>query len=182
MKTVYVFLANGFEEIEAITTIDVLRRAGLTVKSVSITKNKSVIGAHHITVEGDSCFEENSFDDVQMLILPGGMPGATNLSNHAGLRQLLLKSEAANKPIAAICAAPFVLGRLGLLKGKQVTCYPSFENELIGANYTGASVELSDTMITGNGPGATMEFALTIVKELCGEAKAREIAAGMIVN
>ena len=132
MGTVYAFFADGFEEIEALTTIDTLRRAGLDVEIVSVTPDEIVVGAHDVSVLCDKNFENCDFFDAELLFLPGGMPGAATLDKHEGLRKLILSFAEKNKPIAAICAAPMVLGKLGLLKGRRVTCYPSFEQYLDG--------------------------------------------------
>lgn len=182
MGIIYVFFADGFEEIEAFTPIDVLRRAGLNVKLISVGVEEFVSGAHNVTVFCDNLFEDVSFDDAEMLILPGGMPGAENLSNHIGLRKLILDFNTKDKPIAAICAAPMVLGKLGLLKNKNVTCYPGFEHFLEGANPTGKLVEKDGNLITGKGPGAAMEFAFTILEYFCGKEKVMELKEGMIIQ
>lgn len=182
MGTIYLFLANGFEEIEALTTVDVLRRGGLQVKTVSIDEKKTIEGAHGIPVSCDTLFEDLSFTDATMLVLPGGMPGATNLDKHEGLRKLILQFDAAHKPLAAICAAPMVYGNLGILKGKKATCYPGFEEYLEGAIYTAIPVEQDDNIITGNGPGAAMLFAFTILEYFCGKDKVRELKTGMMIE
>ena len=130
----YVFLAEGFEEIEALAPVDVMRRAGLAVTLVSITDNLVVNGAHGIPVVADALFAELSFADAALLFLPGGLPGATNLDAHEGLRSLLVDKAGEDVVISAICAAPLVLGGLGLLEGKRATCYPGFEQYLDGAN------------------------------------------------
>lgn len=121
MKRVALFLANGFEEIEALGTLDILRRAQIPVKTVSITQNKTVTGAHDIPVIADTTFEEADFSDVDVLVLPGGMPGAKNLNEHEGVKELLLNYNKQGKLIAAICAAPMVFGGLGMLENKQAT-------------------------------------------------------------
>ncbi len=182
METIYVFFAEGFEEVEALTPVDVLRRGGLNVKTVSVTGNNQVAGAHGVPVVCDTLFEKESFSDASMLVLPGGMPGAQNLSEHDGLRKLILSFNAAAKPLAAICAAPMVYGKLGLLKGKKVTCYPGFEQYLEGADYTARLVEQDGYFITGKGPGAAMSFAFAILEHFCGKDKVRELKAGMIVE
>ena len=133
MGTVYAFFADGFEEIEAFTAVDTLRRAGLNVQIVSVTPDEIVMGAHDVSLLCDINFENCDFFDADLLLLPGGMPGAATLDKHEGLRKLLLDFAAKGKPIAAICAAPMVLGKLGLLKGRKATCYPSFEQYLEGA-------------------------------------------------
>ncbi|MCM1034127.1 MAG: DJ-1/PfpI family protein [Paludibacter sp.] len=160
----YIFLDNGFEEIEAITTIDLLRRADIALQTVSVTGELLVSGAHAVTVKADSLFEETDFSDVEMLILPGG---ATRLGERKPLCELLLKHNAADKPIAAICAAPSVLGTLGILEGKQATCYPGFESYL-GESYVGGLVVESKNIITAKGPGLTTDFAFCLIEKLAG--------------
>ena len=129
MKTIYVFLAEGFEEVEALTPVDVLRRAGLPVKTVSVTGVLTVNGAHGVPVVADMVFEEVKEGDAEMIVLPGGLPGATNLDAHEGLGKLIMTFAEAGRPLSAICAAPLVYGKRGLLKGKKVTCYPGLQNE-----------------------------------------------------
>lgn len=182
MGTVYVFFADGFEEIEAFTSVDVLRRAGLNVEMVTVTSEEVVKGAHDVPMICDLYFEDCDFKDAALLLLPGGMPGAATLSEHEGLNQLVRDFIAAGKPVAAICAAPMVLGKLGLLKGKRVTCYPGFEPYLEGAVCTGAQVVKDGNIITGKGPGAAMDFALAVVDLLVGEEKVVELKAAMCVK
>lgn len=182
MRTVYVFFADGFEEIEALTAVDVLRRAGLNVKIVSVTPDEIVIGAHDVSLLCDVNFENCDFFDAELLLLPGGMPGAATLDQHEGLRRLILDFGAKNKPIAAICAAPMVLGKLGLLEGKRATCYPGFEQYLKGAECFGESVVRDGNIITGKGPGASIDFALAIVELLVGKDKMDELAEVMCVK
>ncbi len=178
MKEVFVFLANGFEETEAVATIDILRRGDLKVNTVSISNTTLVTGAHNIPVVADMIFEDADFTNGSMLVLPGGMPGASNLNAHAGLKNLLSFYFESGKNVAAICAAPLVLGGLGILEGKKATCYPSFESQLIGAKVTTNPVEKAGTVITGRGPGYVIDFGLALVEELQGKAKADEVAAG----
>jgi 4-methyl-5(b-hydroxyethyl)-thiazole monophosphate biosynthesis len=166
---------------EAITAIDVLRRGGLNVESISIEKGGIVVGAHGIQLLCDKNFAEADFCNASMLLLPGGMPGAATLDKHLGLRQLILYFAANNKPIAAICAAPMVLGNLGLLKGKPATCYPGFEKHLEGAQCTTQQVVKADNIITGRGPGAAIEFALAIVQLLVSKEKAEELVEAMCI-
>lgn len=180
MKTVYVFLADGFEEIEALAPVDVMRRAGLPVMMVSVTGNSVVQGAHGIPVVADAAFEALDYADAALLFLPGGLPGATNLEAHEGLTQLLMaKAEAGDVVLSAICAAPLVLGGLGLLVGKQATCYPGFEDTMKGASYTAAKVTVDGNVITACGPGAAWELGFTFVEHFCGVAKADELRQGM---
>ena len=182
MKTIFVFLAEGFEEIEALTPVDVLRRAGLSVQTVSVMGEQVVAGAHGVPVLADKMFAEINPEDAEMILLPGGLPGATNLDAHEGLSQLILDFAEADKPLAAICAAPLVLGNRGLLQGKKATCYPGFETYLQGAEYTAALVEKDGNIITGKGPGAAMEFAFAIVEKYCGMDKVNELKQGMMIQ
>lgn len=179
MSTVHVFFADGFEEIEALTSVDVLRRAGLDVVMTSVTGNKMVTGAHGVVVQSDELFENCDFSKAIQLILPGGMPGSEALANHKGLQDLLVKFNGEEKPIAAICAAPMALGKLGLVKGRKVTSYPGFESFLEGADYTANLVEQDGHFITGKGPGASLPFALKIVERLISKEKAQQLAEEM---
>ncbi|WP_321333533.1 DJ-1 family glyoxalase III [uncultured Bacteroides sp.] len=182
METVYVFFADGFEEIEALTAVDVLRRAGLKVEMVSTTSEDVVTGAHGVVVTCDLLFDECDFMDAVMLLLPGGMPGAASLSKHKGLRELLLDYNSRKKPIAAICAAPMALGKLGLLKGRKATCYPGFESYLAGAECIDQQVVKDGHIITANGPGAAMAFSLAVVEFLLGKEKVQELVVAMGVK
>ena len=182
MKTVCIFLAEGFEEIEAITPIDVLRRAGIPVETVSVMDDIVVNGAHGVPIVADKMFEEIDEEDIEMILLPGGMPGATNLYSHRGLREMILNFAEAKKPLSAICAAPLVYGRNGLLVGKKATCYPGFESYLKGAECTSALVQTDGNFITAKGPGAAMAFAYAIVEKYCGIKTVEELKKGMIVE
>lgn len=183
MKESYVFLANGFEEIEALTPVDVLRRAGLPVKTVSITASRQVTGAHGVTVTADVIYDSTLFADPEWLILPGGMPGATNLHEFAPLQGLLrAQLESKHGRIAAICASPaVVLGDAGLLKGREATCYPGFENLLKGATYVDRPIVADDKFVLGNGPATALPWALRILSETMGEDRMREIATQMLL-
>lgn len=180
MKKVVVFLAEGFEEIEAITIIDILRRAEVSVTTVSVAKDKLVKGAHNISVEADKLFDNVNFADYNMLVLPGGMPGAKNLNEHEGVKSQL-KEFAENKFIGAICAAPMVLGNMGLLKGKRATCYPGFEAELIEATVTNEPVTVDGNIITGKGPAFAISFSLQLIETLVGKAARDEVSNGLLV-
>jgi 4-methyl-5(b-hydroxyethyl)-thiazole monophosphate biosynthesis len=181
MKKVYLFLAEGFEEIEAIATIDMLRRADIDVKSVAIGESKAVAGAHGVTVEADLLFADADYADAAMLILPGGMPGTTNLYDFAPLRELIIAADADGKLLAAICAAPSIYGKLGLLEGKEATCYPGFEPLLAGAVHSNKPVVVSDNYITSAGPGTVTHFALQIITTLKGAVAAEAVAKGMLI-
>lgn len=182
MNQSFLFLAEGFEEIEALTTVDVLRRAGIDVKTVSITSALQVKGAHGIVVSADLLFDNTLFDNPDWIILPGGLPGADNLYDFAPLHGLLEKQlHSAHGRIAAICAAPaVVLGKMGLLKGEKATCYPGFEGHLSGAECIDAPVVVSGKFVTANGPANSMLFALNIVRETLGEVEAVKVANGML--
>lgn len=181
-KKIAVHLAEGFEEVEAVSIIDVLRRAGLETLVVSVTGQLEVTGSHGIRITADRLFEETDYASVGMIVLPGGMPGASHLKEHAGLGEQILHFDRESMPLAAICAAPLVFGHLGILKGHQATCYPGFENQLTGARVTGADVEISGHVITGKGAGVALQFALKIVEVLKGKSFARELAGKMLVH
>lgn len=181
MKKSYLFLAEGFEEVEAVTVIDVLRRAGLPLVTVSISDCQTVCGAHGIAVEADVLFSETTFDDAEWLILPGGMPGTTHLGECEPLCDLLKSHARLGKPMAAICAAPSVFGQLGLLSGRRATCYPGFEPMLAGAEVAAERVVTDGNIVTGNGPASALPFALAIAASAVSETVAQEVAAGMLV-
>ena len=157
----YIFLAEGFEETEAIGTIDVIRRANLEIKTVGVDK-KSVTGSHGITVECDLVLGDIS-DDYDGIILPGGMPGTLNLMKSDELCLMLEKAEKEEKLLAAICAAPMIFGELGFLKGRKATCYPGFETHFSGGEYTGEAVTVDKNIITAKGAGAALLFGAEIV-------------------
>nr|KAB2829375.1 MAG: DJ-1/PfpI family protein [Paludibacter sp.]MCE1154751.1 DJ-1/PfpI family protein [Bacteroidales bacterium]OJX92095.1 MAG: DJ-1 family protein [Paludibacter sp. 47-17] len=179
---IYLFLANGFEEIEAIAPIDVFRRAELKVTTVSVTGDQLVEGAHGVTVAADCLFEELGFEGDFVLFLPGGMPGTLNLDAHEGLKALIRQQSERGQKIAAICAAPSILGKMGILKGKEVICYPGFESYLQGAAVASEDVVKSGSLFTAKGPGVAIDFALKLVEELKGEEVAARVASGMIYN
>lgn len=183
MQRSFIFLAEGFEEIEAITPIDVMRRAGLDIKSVSITDSRDVTGAHGITVKADLTFAEADFVGAEWLIIPGGMPGAVNLHESEALGTLLKTHAADHGKIASICASPaVVLAPLGILKGKEATCYPGMEDGLRqgGAVVRDVPVMALDHIITANGPASAMRFALAIVANSLGDAAAQQVGGGML--
>lgn len=181
MKKIAVHLAEGFEEIEAVSIIDVLRRAEINVTVVSMTENLHVTGSHGIRVVADQLFNDINYDFIDMILLPGGMPGSTNLNNHPGLRKQILNFYENKKQLGAICAAPLVFGNLGILKNINATCYPGFENQLHGAIVTGGNIEVADNIITAKGAGVAIHFALKIVEQLKGKDLANKLADKMIV-
>ena len=168
MSKVYMFLADGFETVEALAPADVMRRAGINVVTVSIMGRKSVASAHGINVEADTLFGDNDYADADALVLPGGSMGTENLSACEPLRAQLAQANERGSIIAAICAAPMVFGRMGILAGRRATCYPGCEGDLTGARYTAAAVEQDDNIITACGPAASFEFGFAIVENLCG--------------
>ncbi len=176
---VYIFLAEGFEAIETITPLDMMIRAGLEVNTISISDEFLVKSSQGIPVQADDLFENTDFSDAQMLILPGGMPGSTNLAKHKELAALLRDAMEKNLPVAAICAAPTVLGKMGLLKGRKATCYPGCESDLKGAEYTGSFVEKDGNVITACGPAAAVEFAKAIIRQLCGDQVVESVCEQM---
>ncbi len=177
---VYLFFATGTEELEALGTADIIRRAGLDLQIVSITGEHLVTGAHGIRVECDALLNDIDFFDADLLVLPGGMPGATNFADCHALVERVRDHAYIGRPVAAICAAPLVLGRIGLLDGKRATCYPGFEDELKGATCTGALVEVDGQFITGKGPGAVFEFGYAIVEMMKDKATADALRQGML--
>lgn len=177
---IYVFLATGFEDIEALAPVDIMRRAGLDVQTVSITGERVVESAHGVGIVADLLLPDVDFSEAEMLVLPGGLPGSTNLDACQPLTQAIVRHFEAGGAIAAICAAPLVFGHLGLLKGRRATCYPGVEPELKGATYTAAIVEQDGNIITGKGPGAAFEFGYTIVEFFRGEGVSQALRNGMI--
>ena len=181
MKKSYLFLADGFEEIEALTVVDVMRRAEMPLVTLSVNDKSVVTGAHGIPVVADALAQDISFDDVEWIILPGGMPGMTNLAASRPLCNLVKSHAEAGGLTAAICASPSILGMLGLLNGRRATCYPGFEHNLEGAIVTGERCSVDENITTANGPSSATAFALSIVAQSCGEEKAQEVAAGMLL-
>lgn len=179
---VYLILANGFEEIEAVTVTDLLRRADIQIKTVSIMEDKLVYGAHGMGVEADILFKEVDFGTCSMMVLPGGMPGTMNLDNYQPLKEELITLNNINKPIAAICAAPMVLGHLGILKGRRATIYEGMEEELTGAECCRNNVVIDGNITTSKGPGTAMIFGLALIKQIKGEQVAEKIRADLLYN
>ena len=173
MKKVSVFLADGFEEIEGLTVVDLLRRAGVEVATVSITGDYTIHGAHGINVQADKLFEDMNYDGQDMLVLPGGMPGTLNLGAHKGLQELLNKFYDERKYLAALCAAPSVFGR-------YATSYPGFEDQLTEAQCVADSVAVDEYVITSRGMGTAIPFSLSLIEVLIGPDKANEIGKSII--
>jgi len=179
---VAVHFANGFEEIEALTIVDVLRRAELDTYMVSITGDKQVTGSHGISITTDVLFEDVNYDEFEMIVLPGGMPGSKNLAEHTGLKEQILLFVQENKYLAAICAAPMVYGIHGILSKKRAVCYPGFESRLEGAILTENQVEQDGKIITSRGVGTALMFALRLVEVLKGKALAEQLTKAMLIN
>ena len=183
MKTTFIFLADGFEEVEAMTSIDVMRRAGMPVVTVSINGEMAVTGAHGVTVMADALFEDLDFSDTEWLVLPGGMPGATNLASHEALCNLLQSQNNEGGHIGAICASPsVVLAPLGILDGRQAVCYPGMEAPVPAVQWGDQPVAVCGNVVTGNGPAAAAAFALAMVSESLGSDAADQVAAGMLLG
>lgn len=172
---VYCFLAAGFEEMEAACTVDLLRKAGLSVTVVSLEKTKVVAGMTGLSVVADVLFEELDYRDADMLVLPGGMPGVTNMAAHGGLCRLLQRAEDRKLWIAAICAAPMLLDQLGLLDGVRATVSPGFAAELRCAQYLDKRVIIDGRIITSQGPGTSIEFAVALIGCLLGSEAAQQV-------
>ena len=176
---VAVLLAEGFETIEALTTVDILRRAGVECHTFA-TKNQEVTTSHNITIKADKILSDEVYD-YDAVVLPGGMPGSVNLRDDERVIQLLKKFNNENKIIAAICAGPISLGKAGLSEGKNVTCYPGFEDQLGNCNYQKELVVVDGNIITGRGPAAAIPFAFEILKQIAPE-KVEEIKKAMLFN
>lgn len=179
-KVAKIFIAEGFEETEALVPYDILRRGGVDAKLVTITADAKVKGAHGAIIEAQEQIA-SSMSQADLLMLPGGMPGTLNLGACALLRDVIAEAAGKGKVIAAICAAPSVLGQLGLLNGRKATCYPGFEAKT-GAKCEGERVVKDGNFITGIGPGASYEFGLALLAELEGEGAAKEVKAQMIMK
>ena len=176
---VYVFFADGFEEIEALAPVDFLRRAGVNVKTIAL-KGKTAVGAHNIEVTADINIDDVLLNEkLEAVILPGGMPGSQNLYDNTKVHEAIDFANDNNKLVCAICAAPFILGRKGLLNGKEATCFPGFENELSGAIVKNEGVVKSENIITAQGAGVAWEFGERIARELVGSELSQKILLGL---
>lgn len=182
MSVTYLFLAQGFEEVEAIAVVDVLRRGGVDVRTVSITDDHQVAGAHQVTVQTDLSLEQIQAEEAVCLIFPGGMPGAQNLSECEPLIRVLQQHFDRKKMVAAICAAPaLILSRLKTTEKLRVTCYPGFEKYLSDFDVVADGVVVDGKVITGKGPGFAVKFGLTVLEQLRSAEVAAEVAAGMLL-
>lgn len=177
MKKAYIFLANGHEEVEALMVVDLLRRAGLDISTVSITDSKMVTSSHNVTYEADLLFSEVEGNLVDLVVLPGGIPGTPNLLAFEPLMNMVKAHNEAGRYVAAICAAPSILAELGILDGKKGTSYPGFGTKI--ENFVDAPVVVDGNVITSRGLGAAIDFGLALIELLVSEQKAKEIAAAI---
>ena len=179
-KKIGMMVANGYEEVEMLTVVDLLRRAGMTCDIISVSGEKELTSSHKVTVIADLLYEEADFDGYDALAIPGGMPGTTNLGAHAGVCEQLKKAYADGRMIAAICAAPTVFGKLGLLEGKKAICYPGMEDQLTGAEVTYEPAVRDGNIITSRGMGTAIDFGLAIIAYYEGEEAAAALAEKIV--
>lgn len=180
MKKAGIFLADGFEEVEGLTVVDLLRRAGIEAETLSIMGRELVESSHKVTIKADRLAEEAEYGSFDILVLPGGMPGTLNLGNSRIVQESLRKQNQEGKWIGAICAAPSVLGEAGLLKGKEAVCYPGFEEKLLEAKVCFEPVKVDGNIITSRGMGTAIDFGLTIIEQLLSKEKAEEIGKSIV--
>ena len=179
-KKVYIFLADGFEEIEGLTVVDLMRRAKIDIQTVSITDTREITGSHGICLKTDLIFGQTDFTDADMLVLPGGMPGTKHLRDYEPLAELLLAFHEKKGRIGAICAAPTVLSGLGILSDRSVTSYPSCEPDIKAKQYLTDEVVVDGNIITSRGLGTAIPFALCLISQLLGREKAEEIRQSIV--
>lgn len=182
MSKVYIFMADGFEEIEGLTVVDMMRRENIDIFMVSLNDSPQVTGSHGITILTDGTMADVNYDDGIMFVLPGGMPGTNHLAANKDLGEILKKAAADDKYVAAICAAPSVLGGLGLLSGKNATCYPGFESRLTGAHCKTDNVVVDGHTITSRGMGTAIDFSAQLIALLKDEETAKELKASIMFN
>jgi len=182
MTNTAIFLADGFEEIEGLMVVDLLRRVGIKVDMVSISETMTVTGSHGISVNADLLMKDIDFETYELLVLPGGMPGTINLGECEVLCSELKKACENGKKIAAICAAPTVFGKLGLLKGKKACCYPDMEEGLTGAEVSFDAVTVDGNITTSRGLGTALPFALALIEQLLDKKTADELAKKVVYN
>ena len=182
MSRVYAFMAEGFEEVECLSVVDILRRGGVEVTMVSIGEDREVTGSHQITVKADKLFSEVNCKEADLLFLPGGVPGTPNLRAHEGLCQALREAAAEGRRLAAICAAPSILGELHLLEGREATCYPGWEGKLLGAKHVNDGVVTDKNVTTGRGMGYGVDLGLELVRILVDEAASEDLKEAIQYN
>ena len=182
MAQALIFLAPGYEEVEMLTVVDMLRRAGIDIDMVSITDSLEVTSSHNVTIKADKLFADADFEAAQTLILPGGIPGTPNLKAYEPLCQQLKAFAENDKKVAAVCAAPTVLASLGILEGKKATCYPSFAEQLETGEYVKQPVVVDGNVITSRGMGTCIEFAGAIIAAMKDKETAEEVKTKIIYN
>lgn len=182
MARAYIFLATGYEEVEMLTVVDMVRRANIDIDMVSVSDKREVTSSHNVTIVADKLISEIDFEEAEMLILPGGIPGTPNLEACQELCQALKKFAAEGKWVSAVCAAPTVLGNLGILDGHKATCYPSFAETIKCGEYVKQPVVVDDKVITSRGMGTCIEFAGEIITALENETLANDIKKAIIYN
>ncbi len=180
MSKIAIFLAEGYEEIEALTVVDICRRCGIDIDTVSVTEELMVKSSHNVEVKADKTFSQADFSEYDMLVLPGGKKGTEGLEAHEGLMAQVDAFYAAGKYIAAVCAAPSIFGHRGILKGRRACSFPSFESHLEGAEVTAGPVEVAGNVITSRGMGTSIDFALAIAALFVGEEAAEEMARTIV--
>lgn len=180
VKQAVVIFADGYEEVEALCVVDLLRRAGVKVSMLALNGEREVTGSHGITFVMDGAFDEIKADEIDAIVLPGGLPGTTNLRNSEELKNFVLKMDEQQKIVSAICAAPTVLNDAGICKGKRVTSYPSFKEEFTESEYLLEAVVEDGNMVTSRGVGTALDFALVLIKKMISDEKAREIKTSII--
>lgn len=179
MKKVFLFLTTGFEEIEALAVVDVLRRGGVDMQTVSLTGLQEVTGSHGITVKADVMFALAALDRARMMIIPGG---TVKFNEHEGMKKQIVRLASEGGLVAAICAAPMVLSGLGLLEGRRATCYPGYEGYLRGAAVVKDGVVVDGNITTGRGPGVAIEFGLALLAQLEGKDKADAVKGQLVME
>lgn len=180
MSKIGIFMADGCEEIEGLTVVDVVRRAKMEIVTISVTGKKEVTGSHNVTFFADALASEVNYDELDGIVLPGGMPGILNLGADETVNRVIKEFAAAGKLVCAICAAPSVLGAAGILEGKHATCHPGFEEKLIGATTSEDEVVVDGNIITSRGMGTAIAFALSIVRYFKDDAAVEEIKKGLV--
>lgn len=180
MSKIGVFFADGCEEIEGLTVVDVLRRAKQEVVVISVTGKQEITGSHKIRFQADQLFEEVDFSELDGVVLPGGIPGTPNLQAHAGVDRIIKAFAEEGKLVAAICAAPSVLGEAGILKGKKATCHPGFEEKLLGAEWIEQTAVTDGNIITSRGMGTAVDFSLAIVDYVAGAEEVAHVRKGLV--
>ncbi len=182
MKKIGIFMADGCEEIEGLTVVDIVRRAGFEIKTISITGKTEVTGSHNITFQTDTVSSEVNYDELDGIVLPGGMPGTLKLGEDETVNKVIKKFAAENKLVAAICAAPSVLGAAGILDGRKATAHPGFEEKLTGAEVVYENVAVDGNVITSRGMGTAIDFALAIAEYFTDEETVAKVVQGLVYH